>query len=57
VLIVAPASTHGPVFEPGCGRNALVEPWTVRVWFVRLIGAVCIVGGPIYISHPPNRFG
>jgi hypothetical protein len=58
LLLLGPISTRGPVFGPDLrARRGEQEPWTYRVWFVRLVGALCVVGGIIYMVHPPHRFG
>lgn len=59
VLFIGPISTHGPMFRLRRLKGPVsfgVEPllW-VRVWFVRLMGVIMIVGGLIYVVHPPAR--
>ena len=57
-LLIGPISTRGPIFGPSLyAKRSGQEPWTYRVWFVRLIGALCVLGGIVYVVHPPDRFG
>ena len=58
LLFLGPVSTHGPIFGRGLfGGRSEEEQWTYRVWFVRLIGALLVLGGLIYITHPPDHLG
>jgi hypothetical protein len=56
-LLIGPVSTRGPIFGGLRSKRSDVERWTYRVWFVRLIGALCLLGGLIYVLNPPAHFG
>jgi hypothetical protein len=59
IAFVAPFSTRGPAFRlrrAGGPLSGGIEGFlTLRKWFARLIGLILIVGGVIYMVHPPHR--
>jgi hypothetical protein len=54
LALLGPLSTRGPAFRLRRLDAIGVESFLAfRKWFVRLIGILVVVGGVIYIVHPP----
>jgi hypothetical protein len=55
VALMGPLSTRGPAFRLRRVETQLpLEAFlTFRKWLARLIGLALVIGGVIYIVHPP----